>query len=90
MSQPQIDWTRCDGHGLCIEVFPAAIMSDEWGIPNDPVAKTSAQHLRDAQRAGLDEQLGQESGGVCGQGGVELVVLVRGDDCAASGGKPFA
>jgi ferredoxin len=28
-----IDWTRCDGHGLCQALLPGAIEVDEWGFP---------------------------------------------------------
>ena len=28
-----IDWTRCDGHGLCAELMPDRIARDEWGFP---------------------------------------------------------
>jgi ferredoxin len=28
-----IDWTRCDGHGLCAALLPEAITLDEWGFP---------------------------------------------------------
>lgn len=28
-----IDWTRCDGHGLCAELLPQRIALDEWGFP---------------------------------------------------------
>jgi ferredoxin len=28
-----IDWTRCDGHGLCAELLPERIGRDEWGYP---------------------------------------------------------
>lgn len=28
-----IDWTRCDGHGLCRALLPARIDVDEWGFP---------------------------------------------------------
>ncbi|MEO6700722.1 MAG: ferredoxin [Jatrophihabitantaceae bacterium] len=28
-----IDWTRCDGHGLCAALLPQAISRDEWGYP---------------------------------------------------------
>jgi ferredoxin len=28
-----IDWTRCDGHGLCAALLPAHIDRDEWGYP---------------------------------------------------------
>jgi len=29
----QIDWTRCDGHGLCAALLPERITRDEWGFP---------------------------------------------------------
>jgi ferredoxin len=29
----EIDWTRCDGHGLCVELSPDRIARDEWGFP---------------------------------------------------------
>ena len=29
----QIDWTRCDGHGLCAALLPERIQLDEWGFP---------------------------------------------------------
>ncbi len=29
----QIDWTRCDGHGLCAALLPERIDLDEWGFP---------------------------------------------------------
>lgn len=29
----EIDWTRCDGHGLCAELLPERIDVDEWGYP---------------------------------------------------------
>ena len=28
-----IDWTRCDGRGLCAELIPALLTRDEWGYP---------------------------------------------------------
>jgi len=33
MSQLAIDWTRCDGHGLCHALLPELIGQDEWGFP---------------------------------------------------------
>lgn len=33
MSRLAIDWTRCDGHGLCARLLPEAITLDEWGFP---------------------------------------------------------
>jgi ferredoxin len=29
----RIDWTRCDGHGLCAALLPNRIDLDEWGFP---------------------------------------------------------
>ena len=29
----QIDWTRCDGHGLCAALLSHRIHLDEWGFP---------------------------------------------------------
>jgi ferredoxin len=29
----EVDWTRCDGHGLCAELLPDQITRDEWGFP---------------------------------------------------------
>jgi ferredoxin len=29
----EIDWTRCDGHGLCAALLPEAIELDEFGYP---------------------------------------------------------
>jgi ferredoxin len=28
-----IDWTRCDGHGLCAVLLSEQISLDEWGFP---------------------------------------------------------
>ena len=33
MKELMIDWTRCEGHGLCVALLPASIISDEWGYP---------------------------------------------------------
>jgi ferredoxin len=41
--QLRIDWTRCDGHGLCALLFPERIELDEWGFPIlDPQGLTEA------------------------------------------------
>lgn len=29
----RIDWTRCEGRGLCAELVPELISMDEWGYP---------------------------------------------------------
>jgi ferredoxin len=28
-----VDWTRCDGRGLCTELLPALLSRDDWGYP---------------------------------------------------------
>lgn len=33
MPRLHVDWTRCDGHGLCAELVPEVLGSDEWGYP---------------------------------------------------------
>jgi ferredoxin len=46
-----VDWTACDGRGLCAELLPELISRDEWGFPliPDPIVAAS---LRDhAERA---------------------------------------
>ncbi|KSU65347.1 ferredoxin [Arthrobacter sp. NIO-1057] len=30
----EIDWTRCQGRGLCIELLAADLTSDPWGYPS--------------------------------------------------------
>ena len=33
MSRLHVDWTRCDGHGLCADLLPEVLSRDEWGFP---------------------------------------------------------
>ncbi|MEV6341906.1 ferredoxin [Actinoplanes sp. NPDC051851] len=28
-----IDWTACDGRGLCAELLPEVLTEDDWGYP---------------------------------------------------------
>ena len=28
-----IDWTACDGRGLCAELLPEILTADDWGYP---------------------------------------------------------
>ena len=28
-----VDWTRCTGRGLCIELLPELLTADDWGYP---------------------------------------------------------
>ena len=51
-----IDWTACDGRGLCAELLPELLAGDDWGYPlardgagNDtPVPPGLAEHARRA------------------------------------------
>lgn len=29
----RIDWTACDGRGLCAELLPELLTEDDWGYP---------------------------------------------------------
>lgn len=46
-----IDWIRCDGHGLCAELFPERIALDEWGYPIIDPAHITPQLAGHAARA---------------------------------------
>lgn len=49
-----VDPIRCDGSGLCAELFPERVVLDDWGYPiiNDaPIDSTQAPHARRAVRS---------------------------------------
>ncbi|MGW0039510.1 ferredoxin [Gordonia sp. NPDC003376] len=49
-----VDWTRCDGHGLCAVLVPEHIRLDEWGFPvvdGDPVRPAERRHAHRAVAA---------------------------------------
>ncbi|XVU23739.1 ferredoxin [Actinoplanes sp. CA-054009] len=33
MTRLHIDWTACDGRGLCAELLPELLAEDDWGFP---------------------------------------------------------
>lgn len=50
-----IDWTACDGRGLCTELLPEILHRDHWGYPmardggRDPLVPSAlADHARRA------------------------------------------
>jgi ferredoxin len=45
-----VDWTRCDGHGLCALAAPRLLALDEWGFPL-PLAPVRPADERTARRA---------------------------------------
>jgi ferredoxin len=46
-----VDWTACDGRGLCAELLPERIDSDEWGYPLVAGEALPAGLVADARRA---------------------------------------
>ena len=56
ISRLHIDWTRCDGRGLCTELLPGLLSRDDWGYPlardgsREPVVPRTA---RDYARAAV-------------------------------------
>jgi ferredoxin len=46
-----VDWTACDGRGLCAELLPELISRDEWGFPLITNAAVPEQLLEHARRA---------------------------------------
>ena len=50
-----VDWTRCDGRGLCTELLPRVLGRDEWGypVPRDGAREPAvdARELDDARQA---------------------------------------
>ncbi|MER5200243.1 ferredoxin [Streptomyces sp. NPDC002755] len=49
-----IDWTACQGHGLCADFLPEHITLDEWGYPLVDGAPVPAGTVRRARRAAAD------------------------------------
>ena len=46
-----VDWTRCDGHGLCAELLEGRITRDEWGFPLVADDDVPAAQQHDVRRA---------------------------------------
>lgn len=47
-----IDWTSCDGRGLCTELLPQLLARDDWGYP---LAGQSANGDRSNVQIGADD-----------------------------------
>jgi len=47
----EIDWTRCDGHGLCARLLPELVTLDEHGYPILRERAVPARLLDHARRA---------------------------------------
>ncbi|KAF5994456.1 ferredoxin [Streptomyces sp. WAC00263] len=50
----EVDWTACQGHGLCAELLPEHITLDEWGYPLLGEAPLPLTTLKRARRAAAD------------------------------------
>ncbi|MGW1028682.1 ferredoxin [Streptomyces sp. NPDC002577] len=50
----EVDWTACQGHGLCAELLPEHISLDEWGYPLVDSAPVQRAALKRARRAAAD------------------------------------
>lgn len=51
MSRLEIDWTRCDGHGVCHALLPERIGLDDWGFPVITPGPLDGDTLDHARRA---------------------------------------
>ncbi|MFK4103464.1 ferredoxin [Streptomyces sp. NPDC019531] len=49
-----VDWTSCEGHGLCAELLPEHVGLDEWGYPLVDNSPVPARTLKRARRAAAD------------------------------------
>lgn len=47
----EIDWTRCDGHGLCADLLPDRIVLDDWGFPIVSRKLVRPDEAKDVRRA---------------------------------------
>ncbi|XVQ14336.1 NADH-ubiquinone oxidoreductase-F iron-sulfur binding region domain-containing protein [Spirillospora sp. CA-255316] len=47
----EVDWSRCDGHGLCADVLRGLVRMDEYGYPVIPGEPIPARLEADARRA---------------------------------------
>jgi ferredoxin len=58
MDQPRlhIDWTRCDGRGLCTELLDGILRRDPWGYPlaKNPGDPSNVPILDEDEDAALD------------------------------------
>jgi ferredoxin len=50
----RVDWSVCDGHGLCSVLAPEVISLDPWGFPvvaDGPLSIQAARHVAVAVNA---------------------------------------
>lgn len=47
----EVDWTRCDGHGLCARLLSEQVSLDDWGFPIVSTPEVEPSDERHARRA---------------------------------------
>lgn len=55
MATLTIDWTRCEGHGVCLAAFGERLHADRWGFPQGVSTRGTevADHERGAARTAV-------------------------------------
>lgn len=46
-----VDWSRCDGHGLCAALLPGSVTLDDWGYPILDATRLAGESSGDLRRA---------------------------------------
>jgi len=49
-----VDWTACDGRGLCAELLPELLDEDDWGFPVARGSLDVPDELEHAARRAVD------------------------------------
>jgi len=58
-----IDWTRCDGRGLCAEILEGALGRDDWGYP--VVLRGDPEHRTDLRLRADEVTAAEEAVALC-------------------------
>ena len=54
MNRLHVNWTACDGRGLCAELLPELLVEDDWGYPAPRGDMTVPPALEPAARQAVD------------------------------------
>lgn len=54
-----IDWTACDGRGLCMELLPEVLAEDDWGYPVTRVGNGTDAEVPANLRIHVDRAIAQ-------------------------------
>ncbi len=53
MTTIAVDFTRCDGHGLCARLLPEKVTLDEWGFPIIDSAEVEPRLVKAARQTAM-------------------------------------